>query len=90
MDLSLSLRLAGIPLNSELHLVFDANKNVNQKVDISIQYQDRPRKAGQFSPSQTLWEVIQTLFSQDCSELGDESLVFSINFMNKQVCLFFD
>lgn len=84
MDLGLSLRLAGIPLNSELNLIYDANKEVDQKVTISIQYADRPRRMADFFPEESLWTIIESLLS-DCLELQDDNLLFSISYMNRLV-----
>lgn len=85
VDPSLTLRLASIPLNSELNLVYDANKNVTQPVNISVQYEDRQRRTGQFDPNKTLWDIIATLFQSDCPEVTNDDIVLSINFMNRQV-----
>lgn len=85
MDLSLTLRLASIPLNSELNLVYDANKKVNQQVNLSVQFEDQPRRTGLFTPDDTLWHVVKTLFAEDLPQVNDESLTLSINYMNRQV-----
>lgn len=86
MDLSLSLRLSGIPLNSELQLVADEKKKKagNQGVNISVQFGDRQRRTGDFSSTQTLLAVIETLFAADCPEVSDDQLLLSINYLNRQ------
>ena len=86
MDLSLSLRLSGIPLNSELHLVADEKKKKagNQGVNISVQFGDRQRRTGDFSSTQTLLAVIETLFAADCPEVANDQLLLSINYLNRQ------
>lgn len=85
LDLGLSLRLANIPLNSELSLVFDERKVAVQNVTISMQFGDRPRKVGEFDSNTTLWHIIEHLFLNDVQEINDENSLLSINYMNRQV-----
>lgn len=90
LDLGLSLRLANVSLNSELYLKFDPEKSQQKNLTILIQYSDKLRKIGEFQPDQTLWQVIQKLFTcDDIPELNDcDQYIFSINCMNKQVISF--
>lgn len=84
--MSLTLRLAGIPLNSELHLVADESRKGDgqQKVTLCIQFGDKARKMGEFTANETLWKVIETLFAGD-EEIHDNNKMLSVNHLNRLV-----
>lgn len=85
--------MANISLNSELNLVLDTSRQKSTNIDLTIviQFADKARKMGQFKSDQTLWQVINQLFtSDDIPELNDcDQYIFSINYMNKQVKIIF-
>lgn len=85
----MSLRYANIALNSELSLAEDESKKSATDYMISIQFEDKLRKTGQFKPDDNLWHVIENLFSNDIPEINDDNLLFSINYLNKQVYLMY-
>lgn len=55
-----------------------------QVVNISVQFGELPRRVGDFPCTQTLMGVIEALFAADCSEVADDQVLLSINYMNRR------
>ncbi|XP_050425420.1 tether containing UBX domain for GLUT4 [Adelges cooleyi] len=77
LDTTSLIRFTNIANNALLELVPVAKSRINSPVGIWLQLEDGSRLTGEFTPNQSLWDVIQSILKENAANYDSPAIIYT-------------